>query len=222
MKYLFSLIPSFLLFFAALSIAATPALAIEYNGLPAENNRTDTTITIESDLASNEEVTAAFLGSIAFISSFFLIFLFLGLGTYIFYALALMTLAKRLDYDNSWFAWIPILNIALLFKIGDMNPLFVLLILVPGVGGLLITVITVIAMMNICEKRGYEKLLGLLNLVPIANIILIGVLAWGENNTKPSHQTQDNITTDNSQPINTMPSPEQEQQTIPTEDREIS
>jgi hypothetical protein len=106
--------------------------------------------------------------------------LLLGFGMYIFTSLALMTIAKRLNYENGWFAWIPILNIVLMLKMGDMNPWLVLLMLIPGLGGLAIAIITIIALMNICEKRGYDKLLGLLSIIPIANLVLIAMLAWGK------------------------------------------
>ena len=104
----------------------------------------------------------------------------LSLGMYIFSSLALMNIAKRLNEENPWYAWIPILNVVLLFRMGDQNPLLILLVLIPGIGALVVGILSVIALMNICEKRGYDKLLGLLALVPVANIVLLGILAWGK------------------------------------------
>jgi len=91
-----------------------------------------------------------------------------------------MKIAKRLNYENAWFAWIPILNMVLVLKMGDMNPLLVLLILIPGLGGLALAIISIIALMKVCEKLGYDKLLALLVLIPIGNLILLGMLAWGK------------------------------------------
>lgn len=104
----------------------------------------------------------------------------LSLGMYIFSSLALMNIAKRLNEENPWYAWIPILNVVLLFRMGDQNPLLILLVLIPGIGALVVGILSIIALMNICEKRGYDKLLGLLALVPVANIVLLGILAWGK------------------------------------------
>jgi hypothetical protein len=103
-----------------------------------------------------------------------------GIAMYVYSGLTLMTIAKKLNQEKSWFAWVPILNVILLFKMGDQNPWLLLLTLIPGVGALVVGILSIIALMNICEKRGYDKLLGLLALVPLANIILLGMLAWGK------------------------------------------
>lgn len=119
-------------------------------------------------------------GGLAIAGAMMAVYSALGIAVYVFYALALMNIAKRLNYENGWYAWIPILNAILLFKMGDQNPMLLFLLLIPGVGALIIMIIATIATMNICEKRGYDKLLGLLSLVPIANFVLLGMLAWGK------------------------------------------
>lgn len=103
-----------------------------------------------------------------------------GLIMYAYSAFALMTTAKKLDYKNPWFAWIPILNSILLFELGDFNPWLLLLMLIPGVGALAIAVMSIICMFRITEKRGFDKMLALLLFVPVANLIFMGILAWGE------------------------------------------
>jgi len=104
----------------------------------------------------------------------------IGLGSYIYCSLALMKIAKRMDHENPWFAWIPILNLVLMFQLGEQNPVLLLLLLIPGVGAVVVGVLSIIALMKICEKRGYDKMLGLLSLIPVANYVLLGVLAWGK------------------------------------------
>ncbi len=103
-----------------------------------------------------------------------------SLAMYIYMALTLMKTAQKLGAENAWYAWIPILNMILLFKLGEQNPWLILLMLIPGVGALVVGILAIIATMKVCEKRGYDKLLGLLMLVPIANLILWGMLAWGK------------------------------------------
>jgi hypothetical protein len=88
-----------------------------------------------------------------------------------------MKIAKRLNHPNPWYAWVPILNAVQHFQLGDMSGWFVFLWLIPPAG----LVVHIIALMNICEKRGLDKLLALLYLVPIANFILLGILAWKED-----------------------------------------
>lgn len=104
----------------------------------------------------------------------------IGLATYIYTALTLQKTAEKLNMENSWFAWLPILNIILLLKMGGLNPLYILFGLIPILGSIVLLVFTIIATMNICEKRGYDKMLGLLTIIPIGSLILWGILAWGK------------------------------------------
>ena len=103
-----------------------------------------------------------------------------SLAMYIYMSLTLMKTAQKLGAENAWYAWIPILNGVLLFKLGEQNPWLLLLLLIPGLGALIVGILAILATMKICEKRGYDKLLGLLMLVPIGNLILWGMLAWGK------------------------------------------
>lgn len=102
----------------------------------------------------------------------------IGLAGYIFSALALYKIGKEMNYENTWFAWVPILNTIMTFKLGDQNPMLLLLLLIPGLGALIVAVLSIIALANITEKRGYEKLLVLLVLVPLGMFVLLYLLAW--------------------------------------------
>ena len=119
-------------------------------------------------------LAALFGGAMLFVS------IICSLGMYIYMALTLMKTAQKLGAENAWYAWIPILNGVLLFKLGEQNPWLLLLLLIPGIGALIVGILAILATMKICEKRGYDKLLGLLMLVPIASLILWGMLAWGK------------------------------------------
>ncbi len=143
-----------------------------------------------SDL-TDEEVQAGFLAGTAALlfSGVMAVFsIIIGVGSYVYCSLALMKLAKRMNHENPWYAWIPILNMVLLFQLGDKNPVLLLLLLIPGIGAVIVGVISIIAMMNICEKRGYDKALGLLMLIPVANYVLLGILAWGKKEPTPAVQ----------------------------------
>ena len=119
-------------------------------------------------------IAALFGGVMLFVS------IICSLGMYIYMALTLMKTAQKLKAEDAWYAWIPILNVVLLFKLGEQNPWLILLSLIPGIGTLVVAILSIIATMKVCEKRGYDKFFGLLMLVPVANIILWGMLAWGK------------------------------------------
>ena len=104
------------------------------------------------------------------------IWLIMMLPLYIYFALTLMTVANKLGVKNAWFAWIPILNIILMFQCAGLTPWLFLLMFVPLVN----IIVLVYAYMKIAERRGFESWLGILMIVPIANLIIPGYLAWAE------------------------------------------
>ena len=119
--------------------------------------------------------TIAGLGGVVLVIS-----LLFSIAMYIYTSLAFSKIAEKLNYEKKWFAWVPILNTIMIFELGDQNPMLLFLTLIPGIGGLIVMVFSIIAIMNIAEKRGFDKMLGLLTLVPVANIIVIGYMAWKE------------------------------------------
>jgi hypothetical protein len=117
-------------------------------------------------------ILSIFAGIYAFVVSAF------ALATYIFSALALSKIGKEMNYENSWFAWVPILNTIMTFQLGGQNPMLLLLLLIPGLGALIVSILTIIALADITEKRGYDKLLVLLVLIPLGMFVLLYLLAW--------------------------------------------
>jgi hypothetical protein len=116
-------------------------------------------------------------------------FLFAGIGlvislvvTLVFYVYGAITLKKSaeiLGYKDTWMAWVPIANLVLIMKMGDMNPWLILLNLIPVLGTFAFAVVAFIAMANIAEKRKYNKLIVLINLIPGGTFVFWGLLAWG-------------------------------------------
>jgi len=138
-----------------------------------------------SDVADEKSTLAGLLGAgvmTLFAGVYLIVVLVFGLGGYIFSSLALMKIGKEMNYENAWFAWIPILSNIMVFQLGGQNTWLLLLLLIPGIGALIVGIISIIALMNITEKRGYEKLLGLLVFVPFGAFVLLYLLAWKPKN----------------------------------------
>jgi hypothetical protein len=105
------------------------------------------------------------------------------LAFYIYGALALMYIAKRTDTANAWLAWIPIANLYLMLKIGKLHWAWIFVIflpIIPLLGSLLMAVAMVYIWWKIAEARNKPGWWGILMLIPIVNLILMGILAWGE------------------------------------------
>ena len=124
------------------------------------------TTTTDGDLADFATVMAIVFG----------IWGIIMLPLYIYFALTLMVTANKLGVANAWFAWIPILNIILMFQCAGLSPWLFLLMFIPFVN----IILFVYAYMKIAERRGFESWLGILMILPIANLIIPGYLAWAE------------------------------------------
>lgn len=100
----------------------------------------------------------------------------LGLAIYAYMAVCLQTIAKKTNAENDWFAWIPIANIYLMSMIAGKEWWWLLLCLIPYVN----IVFLIILWMGIAEARNKPKWLGILLLVPIANLVMPGYLAFSD------------------------------------------
>ena len=114
------------------------------------------------------------------------------LAVYIYFALALQKIAKKQNYKNSWFAWIPILNVVLILELGSFHWAWIFLYIgtgIPAVGFLFsiaLAALVIVSFWRIFEKENYHGALSLLLLVPIARLIMIGIVAWA----KPKKQAK--------------------------------
>lgn len=61
---------------------------------------------------------------------FYLAVISLLIVIYVFTGLSLYKAAKLEGYNKKWLAWIPIINTYLLFKLGDINPNYIWLIII--------------------------------------------------------------------------------------------
>jgi len=191
MKKLFKIITVLFLVLAPLSAGkvllaqTTPTLDTEYQyDWDFDDWGLDDTV-VNSELTDEEAENIA-AGILATIFGGTILFFTITVGVifYVYTAITLQKIAKKLGEKDPWFAWIPVLNSILFFRLGNQSPWLLLLALVPGIGAFALSIISIIAMMKICEKMGYDKLLGLLMLIPLAGLILLGVLAWGKTPKK--------------------------------------
>ena len=120
-------------------------------------------------------------GLAAFFAGMFLTALLVGLAVYIYMALALMTIAKKTDTPNAWLAWIPLANVYLMVQISKTPwwTIFGLLLpAIPILGSLALAALMVYWWWKIAEVRNRPGWFGILMIVPIANLIIPGILAW--------------------------------------------
>ena len=127
---------------------------------------------------------ANFMTGLLYLGASMLVFVFLLLfAVYIYTALALMTIAKKTKTKNAWLAWIPIANIYLLTQIAGISGWYTLIILaaiVPFIGSLVVAVFTIWLWWQVAEVRHRPGWWGILMIIPIVNLVVMGILAWAK------------------------------------------
>ncbi|MFA5148458.1 MAG: DUF5684 domain-containing protein [Candidatus Omnitrophota bacterium] len=143
----------------------TPAVDLE----PAAPN---------TGFSQNEKVMLG-AGAAAIFMTFLGVILLAGFAIYVFCSICLQLIAKKTGTEPAWLAWIPVANLFLSCKIGGLSYLWLLAFLVPFVNVL----VSIYIWYRISEVRGKPGLLALLMLVPVANLVFMGYLAFSESGT---------------------------------------
>jgi hypothetical protein len=99
-----------------------------------------------------------------------------GIALYVYMGYSLMTIANKTKTPNNWFAWIPILNVFLMIKIAGKSYWWILLFFVP-----LANIIALIMLwMEIAKRCNKPAWVGVLMIVPFANFVVPGYLAFSK------------------------------------------
>jgi hypothetical protein len=122
---------------------------------------------------------AAAAGLIALLSGMLFFILIFAAVFYVYFALALQTIAKKTNTENAWLAWIPIVNVILLLNIAKKPVWWIIFFIVPilNIAGI---VLGIILWMKIAEVRGRPDWWGILMIVPVVNLVVLGLLAWSD------------------------------------------
>lgn len=115
--------------------------------------------------------------AMAIFGGFLLFALIFVLIIYVYMAVCLMKMAKKTGTNNTWMAWIPILNIILMLNIGKKPLWWIILFFIPLVN----IVVSILVWMTIAKELGKPEWLGILMIIPIANLIIPGYLAFSDN-----------------------------------------
>ncbi|MFZ4508552.1 MAG: DUF5684 domain-containing protein [Fimbriimonas sp.] len=90
-----------------------------------------------------------------------------SLFTYLVFAITLMVCANKLGMENSWFAFVPFLNLWYATQIADVDWWWALVVFVPCVGFF----VGIWLMWSIFERRNKNPLMSLLMIFPCLNIL---------------------------------------------------
>jgi hypothetical protein len=101
--------------------------------------------------------------------------LLLTIVGYVYLGAVLSVLARKTVTESPWMAWVPVLNLILMCRIGQQPAWLVFLFFVPLVN----IVMFVVVWMAIARVRGKSPALGFLMVVPLVNFFVPLILASG-------------------------------------------
>ena len=110
---------------------------------------------------------APLVGALAFV---------IAIALYVWMSLALAAMFRKMG-EESWKGWVPFLNQATVLAWGGFNPWLVLLVLVPGIGALVVTVLLVISAHRINPGFGYGS--GMTVLAALLFVVWASILGFG-------------------------------------------
>jgi Family of unknown function (DUF5684) len=127
------------------------------------------------------QVTYNYSVSTGFPAWLLVVFILVGIASYVFWAFCLMRQADRLGVENGWFAFIPFLNYWLMCQMGDRdNTWFIIMLIGSFCCGIVTLVMIILIMMDVAEKLGFENWWGILLIIPIFNYYVMYKLAFTE------------------------------------------
>ncbi|MBI3378555.1 MAG: tetratricopeptide repeat protein [Nitrospirae bacterium] len=116
----------------------------------------------------------------AMLASFGIVILAIVAIWVVYYLLCLFLIAKKLAIPAPWTAWIPVVNLWTIVTCAGKPWWWIFLLFIPLANFL----IYIYLWMCISENRGKSKWLGLLLLIPPADLVLYGILAFSKGAEK--------------------------------------
>ena len=100
----------------------------------------------------------------------------IGIAFYLFFGYCMKLIAEKTGHtENSWWAWIPIMNILLLLQVAGKEAWWIVLFLIPGVN----IIVSIIVWMEVAKARGKENWWGII--AALFAIIGIPYLAFSDS-----------------------------------------
>ncbi|MCX6765811.1 MAG: DUF5684 domain-containing protein [Candidatus Moranbacteria bacterium] len=128
------------------------------------------------DYSASYQPTLPPEAGIGLLAIFGLIPLLIFLTIYVYFAVCLMVIARKTATANSWFAWVPILNMILILQIAKKPLWWLILFLIP----LANIVIGILVWMEIAKARNKPDWVGVLTIVPVIGFFIPAYLAFSD------------------------------------------
>jgi len=127
-------------------------------------------------------------GIMAALVAFGFVFVLILLAVYIYSAIAVLFIARKTKTPNRWLAFVPIANFYLLTQMAGKSGWWALTILLGFIPmpilGLIPAGIAIWFFWIVAEKIKFPGWTSLLLIIPIVNLVILGIWAWSRNSKK--------------------------------------
>jgi hypothetical protein len=111
------------------------------------------------------------------------------IALYFFISFITYAIGERFSIANIWLSFIPGANVYIMLRIAKLPwwlIFFLILSIIPGIGTIIFGFILIYIWWKIAERLGKPGWWSLLLMVPIANIVIIAIMAWGKDAPAPA------------------------------------
>jgi hypothetical protein len=112
-----------------------------------------------------------------------LVILIISVGIYVYSSLCMAFIAQKTNQGPIWMAWVPVAQLMLMFKVANLSYWWLLIFFasfVPLIGALAVLAFSGYLYYKVALARNKPGWVGLLMLLPLANLVVLGYLAFSE------------------------------------------
>jgi len=102
----------------------------------------------------------------------------ISLVSYLFSSYCFYKIYQKLGERDPWFAWVPILNIWIMYRTGNQSPYWAIGLCIPFVN-IVAAVFAIIALVNIVKRLGKNPWLIVLMIIPLVGLAVQYYIAFG-------------------------------------------
>ncbi len=112
-----------------------------------------------------------------------LVILIISVGIYVYSSLCMAFIAQKTNQGPLWMAWVPIAQLLLMFKVANLSYWWLFIFLasfIPVIGALAVLAFSGYLYYKVALARNKPGWVGILMLLPLANLVVLGYLAFSE------------------------------------------
>ena len=120
-------------------------------------------------------------GGAAAAAIFLILYFAIAIAFYVAYSYAIYRIAVKMNYDKAWLSWVPVAQYWVIGECAGKDQTFnIIMVVAYFICGCVSMVMVTIAFMDLAERMGQERYMGLLTIIPLIGLIFMYLIGNGE------------------------------------------